>query len=161
MISHNNISCSAFSPSQHSSIHILSLSRSKFHCFLKQWQTPSDLPHMFSFPYPSSFVCKEKDLLFICFPPIHISILISYFLPFFFLPPFPTRPFLKSSLSHLPLSPSFLPLTAAQVKSDRWRPNADTLRPGPATFLLSGILYQDSKTGSIPPTEVEPNRKTK
>ena len=117
------------------------------------WFTPSVL---FSF---LRFFClwgKRSSIYLLSFN----SYLDSYFFfPPLFLPhSFSYSSLLHNTLSHLPLSPSFLPLTPAQVKSDRWRPNADTLRPGP---LLSGILYQDSKTGSIPPTEVEHNRKTK
>ena len=162
LIWHDNISCSAFSPSQHSSIHIFSLYLDlNSIAFLSTDRLPLIYPICSLFLIPVLLFVMEKILSLFVFLQFISRFLFLFSSPlsssFFFL----LVPSSQPTLSHLSISLSIFPLTPAQIKRDRWRPNADTLRPGPASFLLSGILYQDSKTGSIPPTEVEPNRKTK
>ena len=142
LIWHNNISCSAFSPSQHSSIHILSLYLDlNSIAFFSNDRFPLIYPICSLFlPLVLLFVRKRKFYLFVFLQ------FISRFL-FLFSSPLSSSLFFllipssQPTLSHLSISLSILPLTPAQAKRDRWRPNADTPRPGsslPSRFLCDG-----------------------
>ena len=103
LIWHNNISCSAFSPSQHSSIHILSLSISIWIPSLSSAMTDSlwFTPHaLFSFSWFFCLWWKRSCLYLFSLNP-HLD---SHF--FFSSPLFPTQSFFTThplSSFHLPL----------------------------------------------------------
>ena len=83
--------------------------------------------YLFSFPIPVFWFYRKRWPLYISLQWIS-RLLFLFFCPFFF-PPFTTIPSLQPSFFLLSLSLSFLQLTPAQVKRDRWQPNVDTPRP--------------------------------
>ena len=139
-----NLPCSAFSPSQHSSIHILSpyLDLNSI-AFFSDDRFSLIYPLCSLFLPPVLLFVREKILSLFVFLQFISLFLFLIFFPFSSSPLFLPVPSLQPSLSHLTLSLSFLPLTSARIKKDHWRPNADTLFPAPAsTFFLSKILYK-------------------